>query len=676
MKILEVTLVDILAYRGSTTVDLSSTKGDQNMVLIWGRNGKGKTSFINSLKMLFAGIEDERIRTVGFPPRPLPEGQFVRGDGEHWIGVVNRQAAAAAARDGKSVTASVSAVIVHDDAEIEVRRAWTVTPAGSFAEDVEVTEAEGRLTGNAARQRLADILPPDYVEFFFFDGEDIKSLAETAERKNIDFDRLLRITFVTELVNELGNLASERRRKTLTPHERERLRNLQRDLDDNVFAEAEAERELLKINEELRLASADLRRAQAVRENLSSGASDAQRQDLESRRRKLRMDLDAATSEVAAAMPPDAPLVANLPLVATALAALEARLDAAGAAEQGLIRRVREGLPAWVAAAVPELDDPTRQRLVTALDWEVARLASLRSDSGIFADLDPGRAERVRTQLLRVAAAGAVLRSARATRLMDVARLQADLAQVDEDLLRLEVGSQANIERYRLVVADIERFETSIAELNQRKGQQAARRAAAQEAIRTLQVDLREAERRHERADRDEGDARRIEMVARTLSDVRERMRLAARARVEDLLNEHFRHLVFDHNLIGRIKIDETYTLVFLDDADRRIGRASLSSGLKQLAATALLWAMKDAAGYEMPVVIDTPLGRIDRENQDNMLINYYPRLSHQVVLLPTNAEIDQRKKGLLAAHIADEWLIENEAGDNATIARETLVKV
>lgn len=676
MKLIEVTLVDILAYRGTTTVDLSRADSDQNMVLIWGRNGKGKTSFINALKMLFAGIEGERIRTVGFPPRPLPEGQFVRGDGEHWIGVVNRQAAVAASRRQESVTASVSAVIIHENVELQIRRAWTVSPIGTFVEDVEVTDTDGRLTGDAARQHLADILPPDYVEFFFFDGEDIKSLAETAERKNIDFDRLLRITFVTELVEELRNLATERRRKTLDQRERDRLRDLQRSLDDNIFMEGEAARDLTRIDEELRLAEADLRRSQAVRENLSSGASDAQRSALEKRRRSLRTEIYSATAEIAASIPVDAPFVANLPLVATALAALDARLDAAGAAEQGLIRRVREGLPGWVSSAVPQLDVASRDRLVAALDWEVARLSSVEADTGIFADLDLGRAENVRKQLLRIAAAGSLLRSARATRLMDVSRMQLELAVVDDDLMRLEVGSQSNIERYRAVVSDITRLEDAIAQLNQTKGQRATRRADALKAIEDLRLELYDAERRHQRADQDAQDALRIEAIARTLSEVRERMRAAARVRVQNLLNAHFRALVFDHALIGRIEIDDSYTLVFLDDEGRRIGRASLSSGLKQLAATALLWAMKDAAGFEMPVVIDTPLGRIDRENQDNMLINYYPRLSHQVILLPTNAEIDQRKKGLLASHVADEWLIDNEDGDNATMGRGMLVRV
>jgi len=675
MKLLSLTLTNILAYAGQTRIDLSRADADRNVIIVWGRNGKGKTSFINALKMLFAGIEDERWRKVGFPPRALPPGQFVRGDGEHWIGVVNRQASQAAQRKRESVTASVEAVLERDGEEIVARRSWILAPDGNHVEDVEVSDANGPLKGPAAVQRLADVLPADYVEFFFFDGEDVKALAETAERKNIDFDRLLRITFAADLAHEIANLATDRRRRTLDRGERERLRMAQRELDDATFTQAEATRELTQIDEDIRNRQVDLRRFQTVRENLSAGASEAQREALEKQRRKLRSDLSNALNEMVATVPLEAPLIANLPLVMTALAAIEARLAAAGAAEQGLVRRIRDGIPRWISEAAPELSSEARERLSTALRDRVSDLVIVQPGGGIFGDLDLARAERVRAQLMRIAAAGGTVRAANSAKLLEAARIASDLRQAEEDLMRIEVGSQSNLERYRAVVSDVGTIENELAELNQRRGMLTARRAAAAESIAGLEARLSDVERRHVRADQDESDAREMERVARVLNEVLQRMRELARQRVQELLNVHFRTLVYDHALIDRIEIDESYTLVFLDDAHRRIGRASLSSGLKQLAATALLWAMKDAAGFAMPVVIDTPLGRIDRENQDNMLTSYYPNLSHQVVLLPTNAEIDQRKRNLLAPYIADEWLIENETGDAATIARGRLVR-
>jgi DNA sulfur modification protein DndD len=71
-----------------------------------------------------------------------------------------------------------------------------------------------------------------------------------------------------------------------------------------------------------------------------------------------------------------------------------------------------------------------------------------------------------------------------------------------------------------------------------------------------------------------------------------------------------------------------------------------------------------------MPVIIDTPLGRIDRENQDNMLHTYYPRLARQVIILPTNTEIDQRRFDLIRDRVAGQFKIVNESGDSARVER------
>ncbi len=675
MKLLSVRLTNIFAYFQEEAIDLSLTRGERNVILIWGRNGKGKTSFINSMKLLFAGIDSERTRTVGFPPRPLPHGQFVRGDGEHWIGVVNRQAARQAERERRPVTASVSATLVVSGQEITAERAWTVVDR-TYTEALQVTDGSARLTGDAAAERLADILPPDYVDFFFFDGEDIKALAETAERKSLDFDRLLRITFVAELAGELRNVAVERRRRTMDTRDREQLRSVERAMQEARADRREATRELATVEEELTSRGAELKRQQTVRDNLSSGASDAQREVLERNLKSTQGKLLDAVNTVVTSVPAQSPLIANLPLVGAALAELERRVGTAAGAEAGLIRRIQEQLPAWVDDAELELDEGAREALVGALRAGVALMAKERGDLGLFADLDVARADRVRERLLKFASGGAQVRAAHFKLLMEAHRLRLEADQIRDDLMRLQVGSQANIDRYRAAVEQIASLESEIARLNQRKGFSAGRLDEAEATLRAKKAELAELERRLVRADQDETEARFVEGAERALREVRERMRAAARDEVQRRLNLRFRQLVFDHSLIDRIEIDDTYTLTFFDEGGRRIGRASLSSGLKQLAATALLWAMKDAAGIEMPVIIDTPLGRIDRENQDNMLVGYYPKLSEQVVMLPTNAEIDARKKRMLEPFIADEWRINNDAGDAATFEHRPLVEV
>ena len=43
-----------------------------------------------------------------------------------------------------------------------------------------------------------------------------------------------------------------------------------------------------------------------------------------------------------------------------------------------------------------------------------------------------------------------------------------------------------------------------------------------------------------------------------------------------------------------------------------------------------------------MPVIIDTPLGRLDDDHRSTMIQTYLPRASHQVMLLATDAEVDE----------------------------------
>jgi hypothetical protein len=57
------------------------------------------------------------------------------------------------------------------------------------------------------------------------------------------------------------------------------------------------------------------------------------------------------------------------------------------------------------------------------------------------------------------------------------------------------------------------------------------------------------------------------------------------------------------------------------------------------------------------------------------MLHNYYPKLSHQVIVLPTNAEIDGRKLAILEPHVALHYKIVNETGQSARIELGALVE-
>jgi DNA sulfur modification protein DndD len=296
-------------------------------------------------------------------------------------------------------------------------------------------------------------------------------------------------------------------------------------------------------------------------------------------------------------------------------------------------------------------------------------------NGGLFASLSPARAEALRDSLMRYAVGGEDQLRAQVAQLDTLRRLQHELAELDETIMRLEVGSQADLEQYREVTLAIGNAEETLAGAQQAKGLQTDRLAAAKKAIEDLETEIETLQESHERAGRDRAEAQYIQKVRGALHDLRDALRQKMRGRLEAAINARFADLVHDHKLIARIGIDDRYTLSFHDAQGQSIGRASLSSGLKQLAATALMWAMKEVSDFQMPVVIDTPLGRIDLENQENMLRNYYPNLAHQVIILPTNAEIDKAKFPWIADHVGVQYRIVNETGDRARVEAGSLLK-
>ena len=50
------------------------------------------------------------------------------------------------------------------------------------------------------------------------------------------------------------------------------------------------------------------------------------------------------------------------------------------------------------------------------------------------------------------------------------------------------------------------------------------------------------------------------------------------------------------------------------------------------------------------------------------MLEKYYPNAGSQVILLPTDSELDERKRELLAPYIYREFLLHNAGGDSTSV--------
>ena len=101
--------------------------------------------------------------------------------------------------------------------------------------------------------------------------------------------------------------------------------------------------------------------------------------------------------------------------------------------------------------------------------------------------------------------------------------------------------------------------------------------------------------------------------------------------------------------------------ITLFDQDDIEIRKESLSSGEKQIYISCLIKAILKESVKNLPIFIDTPLGRLDEEHRDSITKKYYPALSEQVVLFSTNSEITPKRFKEISGNISKSYLLFND---------------
>lgn len=91
-------------------------------------------------------------------------------------------------------------------------------------------------------------------------------------------------------------------------------------------------------------------------------------------------------------------------------------------------------------------------------------------------------------------------------------------------------------------------------------------------------------------------------------------------------MTECYKKLANKKNLVDCIKMDpETLDLQYLNADGEEIAKKRLSAGEKQLMVISLLWALAICSKKKLPVIIDTPLSRLDSSHRQALIKTYFP---------------------------------------------------
>lgn len=137
-------------------------------------------------------------------------------------------------------------------------------------------------------------------------------------------------------------------------------------------------------------------------------------------------------------------------------------------------------------------------------------------------------------------------------------------------------------------------------------------------------------------------------------------------------MTEYYKQLAHKHQ-VDRIEITDAGATRILSATGDEI-EFDRSAGENQIFATALIAGLAKVSGVKAPMVVDTPLGRLDSKHRENILKFWTSDAKRQVILLSQDEEIDFHFYKHIKDNVAKTYLLVHEdvgQGIGRTTAKE-----
>ncbi len=107
--------------------------------------------------------------------------------------------------------------------------------------------------------------------------------------------------------------------------------------------------------------------------------------------------------------------------------------------------------------------------------------------------------------------------------------------------------------------------------------------------------------------------------------------------------------------------IGDNIEINLIDSRGKEINKDSLSKGEQQMYATALLKGLVDESNIDFPVFIDSPMQKFDIDHSNSIVKYFYPEVSSQVIIFPLlKKEMTKDEFDILLPCISKTFLITN----------------
>ena len=673
MKIHKINLTDFRIYKGENIISFNPNS-ERNISLIAGRNGYGKTTFLTSLIWVFYGkmmseVEDKYrndIKSVGGYDRFLKTllNRDVKSDYENKLIDKAKLSVEIELRDISIPSIPCKSVLIKRSYDFK-----------SNKEELKIfiDGLENELTKEVGYEVFINdfILPREIAKFFFFDAEKIVSLAEAKtkeELKNLSraYSEVLGIKKYEDLKKNLESLISKLKRTGASPLQQTKLVSLLDDeneinglieINDNNLLDIESELQTLKTRSE-GLQEKLIREGNAI--TLTELQEFKKERDLLKNesieiKQKLKKILDIAPLVIAgpAFLKLKNQLLAEQK-INTASQNHDSFLDELKNFSESIISSLRSlnidnelqrKIDAEILKSLSEKEVLLIQKVSTTkvlVDFSIDQFrefeAIVDNIKGAFSNQFAAVVQEEKTNRILLTRIVQKIRQAEA-------RQDNPLAQkLREEKINVDSKSASLQTENGKILAENE-------SLNQRLS---STRKVLSEYEKNLKIDAIDT-KKYDVA------VLTLEKINSIIQKIKEDKKYSLQKSLLLGLNKIMHKKDFVHDI--RINVyEDVMDIDLIDNQDQIIEKDSLSKGEQQLYATALLKALVEESGIKFPVFIDSPLQKFDKYHSKNIIQEFYPSISEQVVLFPLlEKELSEKEFNLLKENINQVYLIENK---------------
>jgi DNA sulfur modification protein DndD len=670
MIIKEIELHNFRIYKGENKINLQP-QGDQNIFIISGRNGFGKTTFLMSMVWCLYGRQMQDVDDI-YKKEIDDQGGYTK----YISNSLNRLAKAEEDHNFHvSITFSNVNIPEVPCKEIIVKRSYNPRTNSSDEVEVLIDGYPSELAKEVGQEIFIRefIMPIEIAKFFFFDAEKIVSLAEvnTIEQKrklSKAYSEVLGIKKYEDLKSELESLQLKIRQDSANATEKGQLKQL----------EAEVETCEEKIDENLRLIS-ELKEKRSeknkesrdIQEKLIKAGSLITVEELHELRdneEKLAIKLSELQDE----------LKNSYDIIPFAIAGgsfLEVHNQLENEVNFKSAQFKDENVKGVTDKILTDLiSEPKPETL--AIDYKVQKYYAETFEKLIrkhfFADT-PSLPEDFK-MIHEFSESeknewSALMNNIRFSFKESFKRITADYNQTRNELntIRRKIRD-AESNQEDTIIADfrktkeeldkeIIRIDDTIQSYDREIGGLTTEKAEKGKRIDELSKKLSVSEKNKEKD----------EIISRNISNLKDfisKFKAQKKTSLERQILEGLETLLHKKGFVKQVEVEligDTIDIILKNTRGEEIKKESLSKGEQQMYATALLRGLVEESDFEFPVFIDSPMQKFDEQHAENIVKYFYPNISEQVVIFPLiNKELTQREYTILSKNISKTYLINN----------------